>query len=82
MVLSGPSLKHFLLRQQVINLYRNAIRASQGNFFFFSKTLIHFPQAIVDPVTRKETLAWIRSELERQKSLTDTVRPGLSKKSY
>lgn len=30
MTFSGPTLKHFILRQQVINLYRSAIRASRG----------------------------------------------------
>ena len=29
--LSGPTLKHFILKQQIINLYRHAIRASKGN---------------------------------------------------
>ena len=28
--LSSPTLKHFILRQQVISLYRHAIRASKG----------------------------------------------------
>lgn len=30
MTFSGPTLKHFILRQQVLNLYRAAIRASRG----------------------------------------------------
>jgi len=28
--LAGPSLKHFILRQQVLNLYRSAIRATRS----------------------------------------------------
>ena len=28
--LSGPTLKHFILKQQIINLYRHVIRASKG----------------------------------------------------
>jgi len=27
--LAGPSLKHFILKQQVLNLYRSAIRATR-----------------------------------------------------
>ncbi len=30
MTFPGPTLKHFILRQQVLNLYRGAIRASRG----------------------------------------------------
>ncbi|TFK30602.1 hypothetical protein FA15DRAFT_699045 [Coprinopsis marcescibilis] len=50
------TLKHFILNQQFLNLYRHSIRASRG---------------IKDPVTRKETLAWIRSEIERIPRLQD-----------
>ncbi|KAF5311759.1 hypothetical protein D9619_003015 [Psilocybe cf. subviscida] len=56
---SGPTLKHFILRQQVLDLYRYAVRASR---------------AIPDPVTRRETIAWIRAEFERNKHLTDVER--------
>ena len=28
--LGGPTLKHFILKQQIINLYRHVIRASKG----------------------------------------------------
>ncbi|KDR85158.1 hypothetical protein GALMADRAFT_52844 [Galerina marginata CBS 339.88] len=52
----SPTLKHFILRQQVLNLYRDAVRASR---------------VIPDPVTRKETVAWIRGEFERNRDLTD-----------
>ncbi|KAF8807564.1 hypothetical protein BYT27DRAFT_7100046 [Phlegmacium glaucopus] len=58
MNLSGPTLKHFILRQQVISLYRHAIRASKG---------------IPDPVTRRETIHWFRSEFERNRDLTDVL---------
>lgn len=30
MSFSGPTLKHFILRQQALHLYRGAIRASKG----------------------------------------------------
>ena len=39
--LSGPTLKHFILKQQVISLYRHAIRASKGKFVR-SISLLHF----------------------------------------
>ncbi|KAJ3567357.1 hypothetical protein NP233_g6417 [Leucocoprinus birnbaumii] len=51
-----PTLKHFILRQEVIHFYRHAARASK---------------VIKDPVTRREALAWIRSEIERNKHITD-----------
>ncbi|KAF8225028.1 hypothetical protein L208DRAFT_1307914 [Tricholoma matsutake] len=57
---SAPNLtlRHFLLKQQVLDLYRNAIRASR---------------AIQDPVTRRETLVWIRSEIEHSRHITDVT---------
>ncbi|KAF8973726.1 complex 1 protein-domain-containing protein [Flammula alnicola] len=58
MTIPGPTLKHFILKQQVLDLYRHAVRASK---------------VIPDPVTRKETVAWIREEFERNKHLTDVV---------
>lgn len=39
-------------------------------FFWWSHT------AIPDPVTRKETIHWFRSELERNRDLTDVVSQG------
>ncbi|KJA26181.1 hypothetical protein HYPSUDRAFT_133357 [Hypholoma sublateritium FD-334 SS-4] len=59
MTFSGPTLKHFILKLQVLNLYRGAIRASR---------------VIPDPVTRRETIAWIRHEFDRNKHLTDIAR--------
>ncbi|KAF8167940.1 hypothetical protein B0H34DRAFT_792608 [Crassisporium funariophilum] len=56
MTVPALTLRHFILKQQVISLYRHAVRASKG---------------IPDPVTRKETVAWIRSEFERNRHLTD-----------
>ncbi|KAI9512791.1 complex 1 protein-domain-containing protein [Russula earlei] len=50
------SLKHFILKQRVLSLYRTAIRASR---------------VIPDPATRKETLSWIRAEFERNKHIVD-----------
>jgi Complex 1 protein (LYR family) len=75
--LSGPTLKHFILRQQVISLYRHVIRASKGkcarsislHLFFVDG----YTTGIPDPVTRKETIHWFRSEFERNRDLTDVV---------
>ncbi|KAJ7462690.1 hypothetical protein B0H11DRAFT_91016 [Mycena galericulata] len=50
------TLRHFILKQQVLNLYRYAIRSSR---------------AIHDPLARQETIVWIRSEFERNRHLTD-----------
>ncbi|KAF8269370.1 complex 1 protein-domain-containing protein [Lactarius quietus] len=49
-------LRHFIQKQNVFNLYRQAIRASR---------------AIPDPGARKETLSWIRAEFERNRHITD-----------
>ncbi|THU91779.1 hypothetical protein K435DRAFT_758902 [Dendrothele bispora CBS 962.96] len=51
------TLKHFILKKQVFDLYRHVIRASR---------------AIPDRATRRETVAWYRSEFERNRYLTDT----------
>ncbi|KAJ8084198.1 hypothetical protein PM082_002965 [Marasmius tenuissimus] len=51
------TLKHFILRQQVLDLFRHAIRASRD---------------IPNTTARRETVAWIRSEIERNRALTDT----------
>ncbi|KAI0257495.1 complex 1 protein-domain-containing protein [Lactifluus subvellereus] len=50
------SLKHFILKQRVLSLYRTAIRASR---------------AIPDRATRKETIEWVRTEFERNKHITN-----------
>ncbi|TFK40999.1 complex 1 protein-domain-containing protein [Crucibulum laeve] len=54
----SPTLKHFILKQQVLDLYRHVIRASR---------------AIPDLATRKETVAWIRSDFERNKHVEDVA---------
>ncbi|KAF7339911.1 LYR motif-containing protein 2 [Mycena venus] len=54
------TLRHFILKQQVLNLYRYAIRSVR-----FSTCSIHHP------LTRKETILWIRAEFERNRHLTD-----------
>ena len=76
MTFSGPTLKHFILQQQVISLYRQAVRASRGYFFLlvYVTMPIDLSEVIQDPVTRTETLAWIRSEFDRNRHLTDIVR--------
>ncbi|EKM60979.1 uncharacterized protein PHACADRAFT_134002 [Phanerochaete carnosa HHB-10118-sp] len=51
------TLKHFILKQRVVNLYRQAVRACR---------------TIPDLQTRKETLTWIRSEFDRNRHLHDT----------
>jgi hypothetical protein len=70
------SLKHFILKQQALSLYRTAIRASRGDpiapFFILS----HPPSPVIrDSATRKETLTWIRAEFERNKRIADLVCP-------
>ncbi|KAG1716575.1 hypothetical protein ID866_627 [Astraeus odoratus] len=50
------TLKHFILQKRVLGLYRNVLRASR---------------AIPDPTTRAEAVAWFRSEIERNRHLTD-----------
>ncbi|KAI0815179.1 hypothetical protein BC629DRAFT_1469884 [Irpex lacteus] len=50
------TLKHFILKQRVLDLYRYAIRSSRG---------------IPDPTSRKETIAWIRGEFERNRHIED-----------
>jgi hypothetical protein len=74
MNLNGPTLKHFILRQQVISLYRHAIRASKGKCAL-SASINFFDDhtGIPDPVTRKQTIHWFRSEFERNRELTDVV---------
>ncbi|KAE9410909.1 hypothetical protein BT96DRAFT_803079, partial [Gymnopus androsaceus JB14] len=52
------TLKHFLLKKQVLDLYRLALISLS---------------AIPDSSTRQETLGWVRSEFERNKNLTDVV---------
>ncbi|KAH7921805.1 hypothetical protein BV22DRAFT_1018623 [Leucogyrophana mollusca] len=51
-------LKFFILQKRVLNLYRYAIRASRS---------------LPDPQTRSETIAWFRSEIERNRHLTDVA---------
>ncbi|EMD41792.1 hypothetical protein CERSUDRAFT_147108 [Gelatoporia subvermispora B] len=50
------TLKHFILKQRALDLYRQAIRASR-----------HIPNS----TTRRETVQWIRAEFERNRCLTD-----------
>jgi hypothetical protein len=69
------SLKHFILRQQVILLYRQIIRASRG----MHNPHKHAPKYLIilvipDSGARKETIAFFRSEFDRIKYLTDVVR--------
>jgi len=76
----GLTLRHFLLKQKVLNLYRSAIRASRGVIFRVDHCRTQLPNikphpAIQDPVARRETLAWVRSEFEHNQHITDVVRP-------
>ncbi|KAI8995542.1 hypothetical protein BD414DRAFT_410508 [Trametes punicea] len=52
------TLKHFILKQQALNLYRQAIRATRS---------------IPDRHTRLETIAWIRCEFERNRNIYDVM---------
>jgi hypothetical protein len=90
------TLRHFILKQQVFNLYRYAIRNVRGSVASHNlrniSNLVHtdarfrvvatrciasncvFTTAIHDPLTRKETIMWIRAEFERNRHLTDLVK--------
>ncbi|KAF8633963.1 hypothetical protein AX15_001143 [Amanita polypyramis BW_CC] len=50
------SLRHFVLRQQAVHLYRRALRASR---------------AIPDPRARRETVAFFRAEFDRNSHLSN-----------
>ncbi|KAI0361726.1 hypothetical protein OH77DRAFT_1444529 [Trametes cingulata] len=52
------TLKHFILKQRALNLYRQAVRATRS---------------ISDRNTRAETIAWIRSEFERNRCIDDVM---------
>lgn len=69
------SLKHFILKQRVLDLYRYAIRSSRGEclYAFYLTSYSRESAGIPDPASRKETVAWIRSEFERNRHLEDLV---------
>ncbi len=72
------SLKHFILKQRALSLYRTAIRASRGDpLASFLLRLTSLSPVIPDLATRKETILWIRAEFERNKHIADLVRPNL-----
>ncbi|KAI0724459.1 hypothetical protein C8T65DRAFT_563387 [Cerioporus squamosus] len=52
------TLKHFILRQRALDLYRQAIRATRS---------------IPDRTARLEAIGWIRSEFERNRRLSDVT---------
>ncbi|KIM85430.1 hypothetical protein PILCRDRAFT_66167 [Piloderma croceum F 1598] len=52
------TLKHFILKQRVLDLYRHAIRSSRS---------------IQDPQARKETMLFVRSEFERHRAIYDVA---------
>ncbi|KAJ9122326.1 hypothetical protein QFC22_001747 [Naganishia vaughanmartiniae] len=61
----GLSLQHFLSRTQILAAYRNSVRAT--------KTL-------PDSHTRRETLDWLRRDLEKLRGVTDlpTIKEAIS----
>ncbi|CAK5279967.1 unnamed protein product [Mycena citricolor] len=69
------TLRHFILKQEVFNLYRHAIRSSRGSlsFLLFFYHNLNILKAIPDPATRKETIQWIRADFERNRHLTDVA---------
>lgn len=78
------TLQHFVLKSQAIALYRTAVRTSRGGLPVCSLIEItRLPNSsstnlgIPDPQTRRETVAWIRSEFEQHRYETDVVRPNL-----
>ncbi|KAI1797791.1 complex 1 protein-domain-containing protein [Ganoderma leucocontextum] len=52
------TLKHFILKQRVLKLYRQAVRATRS---------------IPDSGTRLETISWIREEFERNRHIQDVA---------
>ncbi|KAH9835640.1 uncharacterized protein C8Q71DRAFT_762897 [Rhodofomes roseus] len=52
----NPTLRHFILQQRALTLYRQAVRATRY---------------IPDPDARKETIAWVRAEFERNRRVDD-----------
>jgi hypothetical protein len=77
----GPSLKHFILRQQVLNLYRSAIRATRCTEMSLILQLeihIHVSLQALPRHARSEAVAWVRHEFERNRHLEDTVSPCVS----
>ncbi|KAL1409977.1 hypothetical protein Q8F55_003976 [Vanrija albida] len=62
---SGPTLQHFLLRAELLKAYRAAVRATRP---------------LPDAATRRETLDWLRGDIERLKGVTslDALRSNLS----
>ncbi|KAI0735264.1 hypothetical protein C8Q76DRAFT_277370 [Earliella scabrosa] len=52
------TLKHFILQQRALNLYRQAIRATRS---------------LPDRTVRLETIGWIRSEFERNRYISDVT---------
>ncbi|EJF66616.1 complex 1 protein-domain-containing protein [Dichomitus squalens] len=52
------TLKHFILKQRVLNLYRQAVRATRS---------------IPDKTTRQETISWLREEFERNRYIQDVT---------
>lgn len=73
----GPSLKHFILRQQVLDLYKSAIRATRCTekpLILELEIRIHLsPLKALPRHARSETIAWVRHEFERSRHLEDTV---------
>ena len=69
------TLKYFILRQKTINLYRHTIRATRCKFNNkFQMTVLIVPLiAIPHSAARRETMAWVRREFERNKNLSDVV---------
>lgn len=73
--MSQLTLKHFILQQEAINLYRLAVRSSKRMSISVVIVLKTQPSlsALGDASTRRETIKWIRSEFERNRYLTDVV---------
>ena len=75
MHLDSLTLKHFILKQRVLDLYRHAIRASRcERWLDHYTTVIEFFLAIPDSTARREAVSFIRSEFERNRFINDPVR--------
>lgn len=70
------TLRHFILKQRILNFYRHAIRASRGDHNALAlRQPVHTHPGIPDRVARKETIAWVRQDIEHCRTIDDTVLP-------
>jgi hypothetical protein len=72
---SQLTLKHFILQERAVRLYRQFLRASRcsSTILFIplppSETLLDIP----DPVSRQETISWVRGDFEKLRTISEVV---------